>query len=91
MATQQEDGNKRMAKYCSVFIITVSTEVFARVFFFRETSQVRSFVKFKPSRNDEITLSFIDAGKSGPSQEILKPQICILTDINFSQKFPDLQ
>ena len=36
-------------------------------------------MKIKPSRNDEITLSFTDAGRSGPSREILKPQIYILT------------
>ena len=55
---------------------------------------MRSFVKIKPLQNDEISLSFTDAGKSGPSCEILKSQICILMlleKINFLRKFPDLQ
>ena len=56
---------------------TVNSEIFATVYF-RETS-MRSFVKINPSRNDEITLSFTDAGISDPSREILKSQICILT------------
>ena len=56
---------------------------------------MRSFVKIRPSRNDEITMSLTGAiSKSGPSREMLKLQICILTlfaKINFSRKFPDLQ
>ena len=42
---------------------------FTRVFYFRETSHVRSFVKIKSSRNGEITLSFTDIGKACPSLE----------------------
>ena len=44
------------------FINTVHSEIFARVLF------SRSFAKMKPSRNGEITLSFIDVGKSCPSR-----------------------
>ena len=38
-----------------------------------------SFVKIKPSRNDEITLSFSDVGKSCRGREFCKWQICLLT------------
>ena len=43
------------------FINTVHSEIFARVLF------SRSFAKMKTSRNGEITMSFIDVGKSCPS------------------------
>ena len=62
--------------------------------YFRETSYMRSFVKIKSSRNDEIYLSFTDIGKSCPSREFYTSQICLLTPfakIKFSRKFPDLQ
>ena len=39
-------------------VITVNS-FFSRVFYFRETSRVQSFVKIKPSRKYEITLRFI--------------------------------
>ena len=42
---------------------TVNSEIFARVYI-RENSHMRSFVKIKSSRNDEITRSFNDTGKS---------------------------
>ena len=57
-------------------MLIVNAEIFVRVYF-RET-QMRSFLKIKPARNDEIILSFTDAGKSDPSREMLKSQICIL-------------
>ena len=50
--------------------VTVNSEVFARVYF-RETLRLRSFVKIKPSRNGQITLSFTDEGKPGPSRECM--------------------
>ena len=65
---------------------------FARVFFFRETSHMRSFVKVKSLRKGEITLWFTDLGKSCPSSDFLTLQICLLTllaKITFSQKFPN--
>ena len=40
---------------------------------------MRSFVKRKYSRNGEITLKVTDIGKSCPSQEFLRSQICLLT------------
>ena len=43
-----------------------------------ETSHMRSFVKIKSLRNDEIILAFIDIGKSCPSHEFLRLQICHL-------------
>ena len=55
---------------------------------------MRSFVKIKSSKIDEITLSFSDIGKSRPCREYLKLQICVLmlfAEINFSRKFPNLQ
>ena len=39
---------------------TVNSEIFAKFFF----CKTQSFVKIKSSRNGEITLSFIDVGKS---------------------------
>ena len=55
---------------------------------------MRSFVKIKPSRNGDITLSFTDIGKSCPSHDFLTWQICLLTlfvKIKFLQKFRNLQ
>ena len=40
---------------------------------------MRSYVKIKPQRNAEITLSFPDIGQSCPSLEFLTSQICYLT------------
>ena len=40
---------------------------------------MRSFVKIKSSRNDEITLSIAYIGKSCTSREFLAPQECLLT------------
>ena len=51
---------------------------FSQGFYFYETSQMRSFVKIKSSRNGEILLSFTNAGKSCPSCEFLMWQICLL-------------
>ena len=51
---------------------------------------MRSFVKIKPSRNGEITLSFTDIGISCLSREFLTSQICLLTlfaKIKFSRNF----
>ena len=45
---------------------TVNSEIFVRVLFFTKTSHMRSFVKIKPWQNGEITLTFIDMGKSCP-------------------------
>ena len=56
-----------------VEISTVNSEIFARVYF-RETSQMRSFVIMKSSINGEITLSFTGKGKSCPSREFLTLQ-----------------
>ena len=39
----------------------------------------RDGFKIKPSSNGEITLSFSDVDKSGPSCEFLTSQICLLT------------
>ena len=55
---------------------------------------MRSFVKIKFSRNDDITLSTTDIGKSYHSRKFLWSQVCLLTlfaKISFSRKFPDLQ
>ena len=55
---------------------------------------MRSFVKMKPSRNDKITLSFIDIGKSNLSRKFFTSLICILmlfAKINFSRKFLNVQ
>ena len=49
---------------------TVNSE-FSRCFHFRETLHLRSFVKLKPSKNGEITLSFTDVDKSRPRREFL--------------------
>ena len=55
---------------------------------------MRSFMKINSSQNGNITLSFIDIGKSRPSHNLLMSQICLLTlfeKIKFSRKFPNLQ
>ena len=39
---------------------------------------MRSFVKIRPLRNGEVTLSFTYVGKSCLSCEFLKSQICLL-------------
>ena len=48
---------------------TLNQEIFVRIFYFCDTSQMRSFVKIKPSRNSKITLSFTDVGTSYASHE----------------------
>ena len=50
---------------------------FLRGFYLRETSHMRSFVKMKPSQNDEMTLLFTDKGKLCPSHDFLTSQICL--------------
>ena len=55
---------------------------------------MRSFVKIKPSRDADITLSFTDMGKSCTVRDFFMSQVCLLTlfaKIKFSQKFPNLQ
>ena len=64
---------------------TVNLEIFAR-----------ALLNIKHSRNDKITLSFTDIGKSRLSREVLTSHICLLTLFakkkqNFSRKFPNLQ
>ena len=68
----------RKTKFICVFCVLGKrdTEIFARVLF----SQKFAFVKFHENKilaNDEITLSFIDLGKSCPSREFLTSQICL--------------
>ena len=51
-------------------------------------AKLRSFLKTKSSRNGDITLSFIDIGKSCPSRNFLTAHICVLTlfvNIKFSR------
>ena len=68
---------------------TVNSENFAKVYL------KRSFVKIKPSRIGDITLSFTDIGKSCPVREFyIAFLMCLLTlfaKIKFSRKFPNLQ
>ena len=78
------------------FLISASTvnSEFLRGLYFRETSHMRSFMKINPSRNDKITLSFIDIGKSCLSREFFTSLMCLLmlfAKIKFSQKFPNPQ
>ena len=73
--------------------ITVNSEIFARVLFSRNFAYAK-FVKIKPSRIGETTLSFTDLCKSRPCREFSTSQICVVTlfaKINFSLKFPNLQ
>ena len=49
---------------------TVNSEIFARVLFSQNLTYA-SFMKIKPLRIGEITLSFIDVGKSSFSCEFL--------------------
>ena len=51
---------------------------------------MRSFVKIRSSQNGEITLSTTDIGKSYPSHEIFRLQVCLLTlfaKIKFRRNF----
>ena len=53
-----------------------------------------SFMKTISSRNEEITVSFIDVGKVRPSHEFLKLQICLSTlfaKVKFLRKCLNLQ
>ena len=71
-------------------LATVNSEI-SRVFYFRETLQMRSFVKIKSSRNGETTLSFVNRAKACPSGAFSTSQICLLTLFTkkkFSRKFP---
>ena len=55
---------------------------------------MQSFAKVKPSRNDQITLSFTYVGKSCLNHEFQTWQICLYTlfaKIKFLQKFPNFQ
>ena len=83
LALQEDDGSPHFedCKYCK----------FSLGLLIRETSHMRSFVKIKPSRNGEITLSFTDIWESYPSHEIVTLQKCLLTlfaKTKFSRKFP---
>ena len=51
---------------------TVNSEIFA------EASHVRSFAIIKPSRMDDITLSFTDIGKSCPVRDF------VVANVSFS-------
>ena len=62
----------------------------------RETWHIQSFVKIKPSRNAEITLSFTDVGNSCPGWEFVTLQILyvflkLFAKSKFSQKLQNLQ
>ena len=55
---------------------------------------MRSFVKIKPLRIGNISLSFTDIGKSCPVPNFFTSQMCLLTlfaKLKFSLKFPNLQ
>ena len=55
---------------------------------------MRSFVKIKPSRIGDITLSFTDIGKSCPVRDFLRRKCVfstLLAKMKFSRKFPNLQ
>ena len=55
---------------------------------------MRSFAIIKPSRNDKITRSFTEIGKTCLSREFLMLQICLLmlfVNKKFSRKFLNLQ
>ena len=60
---------------------------------FRETSHMRSFVKIKPSRIGEITLSFTDIDKSRHCHEFSTSQnfFNAIREKIFSRKFANLQ
>ena len=80
-------------KIATYIVHTVNLEIFGRVLFLRNFAYA-SFVKVKPSQNGEITLSFIDIGKSCPRVDFLTSQICLLVlfgKIKFLRKFPNLQ
>ena len=49
---------------------------------------MRGFVKVKPSRNGEITLSVTDIGQLCPSRQCLMLQICLLMLFTKICEFP---
>ena len=55
---------------CWFAVCTVNSENFKRVYF-------RTFVKIKPLRNSEITMSSTDEGKTCPSRDFFASQICL--------------
>ena len=60
---------------------------------FLEVLFLIGFVKIKPSRNGEITLSLTHIGVSFLCREFLMSKICLLTPfakMNISRKFPNL-
>ena len=67
---KQTDQNPYGFSLTACEAATVNLESF---YFF--PGNVRSYVKLKPSRNGEITLSFTDVGKSCPRSKFLIPQI----------------
>ena len=69
----------------SMFSYYCKLENFHEGFIFTNL-HVQSFVKSKPSWNGEITLSFTDMGKSCPSGEFLRLQICLLTNVFHENK-----
>ena len=54
---------------------------------------MRSFVKIKPSRIDDITLSFTDICKSCPVRDFYVANVSFnaICENKFSRKFPNLQ
>ena len=56
--------------------ILLKIRKFSQGLYFRDTCQMPSFMKIKPSWNGEITLSFADIGKSYTSHDFLMSQIC---------------
>ena len=90
----QDINNSRAGdNNAAIEFYTVNPEIFARVLFSRNFAYAK-FRENKPSRNDEITLSLIDIGKSCLSREFFTSLICLLmlfAKIKFSRKFPDLQ
>ena len=87
--------SKGRERYLFFFIsFTANSGIFARVLL-RETSRMRSFVKIKPSRNGEITLSFtnvhVHVGKSCPSVRVFNAIRSTQRVTIFSDLGPELQ
>ena len=75
--TDNQINNHAFGILCSD---TVKSKMLARVLFSRNFADMRSFVKIKPQRKGEITLSLTDVGKPCTSRVFFSTsQICLPT------------
>ena len=77
-----------------MLVLTVNSEIFARVIFSRNFAYAKFRENIIVAKWRNHSMSFTDIGKSCLSRELLTSQICLLklfAKIKFYQKFPHLQ